>query len=208
MIGVIRVFSSEDEQVVELHSKLINEKFGVDARTACIPDQPKGIYDDESEVLAVPKIVQEGIKLAETGCKAILISCAADPAIKELRDKVQVPVIGAGSAAALTAKALGRPVGVIGITETIPPVVAENIGDLLTGYRRPVGVKNTTDLLTEEGQQKGIQAAKELIEKGAEVIVFACTGFSTIGLKSVLEKELPVPVIDAVEAGGRFASLV
>ncbi|MFP7492469.1 AroM family protein [Terribacillus saccharophilus] len=208
MIGVIRVFSSEDKEVVELHGKLIQKRFGSETRTACIPDQPKGIHDDETERIAVPKIVQKGIELAEAGCKAILISCAADPALEELRAKVSLPVIGAGSAAALTAKALGKPVGVMGITETIPPAVEGQIADMITGYRRPDGVTNTTDLLTEEGKQRGIQAAKDLIGNGAEVIVFACTGFATIGLKKVLEQELAVPVIDAVEAGGRFAVLV
>lgn len=208
MIGVIRVFSSDDEEVVELHGRIIQRQFGTETKTACIPDQPKGIYDDETERIAVPKIVQKGVELAAAGCKAIVISCAADPAIKELRAQVQVPVVGAGSAAALTAKALGKPVGVMGITESIPPAVEKHITNSFIGYRRPDGVTNTTDLLTDEGKQKGVKAAKDLIEKGAEVIVFACTGFATIGMKKVLEKELPVPVIDAVEAGGRFASLV
>jgi len=38
-----------------------------------------------------------------------------------------------------------------------------------------------------------------------EVIALACTGYSTIGIANDLEKEVGIPVLDAVIAAGLFA---
>ncbi|MDQ0201705.1 aspartate/glutamate racemase family protein [Neobacillus ginsengisoli] len=206
MIGVIRVFTTEIEEILEQHRKIISKSYGVPTINKCIPDQPLGIFNVETEEMAVPKIVALGKRLEQEGCKALTIICAADPAIEELRKEVAIPVIGAGSAAALTALALGQPVGVLGITDTPPPVIENLLGNLLVGYLRPEGVTNTTDLLTPTGRTRGLEAVKQLLNQGAKVIVFACTGFSTIGLADLLRQELDVPIIDGVEAEGLFAS--
>ncbi|GIO34863.1 MULTISPECIES: aspartate/glutamate racemase family protein [Paenibacillus] len=206
MIGLIRVFTANDNEVLQSHGKIIEEQHGIPILSKSIPDQPLGIYDDESERIAVPKIVDLGVQMEREGCRAIIISCAADPAIRELRSRVSIPVIGGGSSAAHVARALGLPVGVMGITEGVPPVMRDILGDLISGYLRPEGVTNTTDLLTEEGRGKALEAAKTLIGQGAKAIVFACTGLSTIGFAETLRKELKVPVIDTVESEGFMAA--
>jgi len=206
MIGLIRVLTTENPEVLEQHGKMITRLYGVPVINRCIPDQPLGIYNDETEEVAIPKIVALGKSLEEQGCKLLIVSCAADPAVEQLRERVGIPVIGAGSAAAHMALAIGKKVGVMGITADVPAVMKELLGSLLVCSTRPEGVTNTTDLLTPTGREKAVVAARSLIQQGAEVIVFACTGFSTIGLADVLRKELKVPVIDAVEAEGLFAS--
>jgi allantoin racemase len=206
MIGVIRVFTTDKEEILEQHGRIISNCYGVKTVNKCIPDQPLGIFNDETEEIAVPKIVELGMSMEEEGCKVLVISCAADPGINELRKEVSIPVIGAGSAAALKALTIGEPVGVLGITDHPPAVIKNLLGNLLVGYEVPEGVTNTTDLLTPTGREKGLEAAKLLLKQGAKVIVFACTGFSTIDLADVLRDELSVPIIDAVEAEGLIAS--
>lgn len=206
MIGLIRVFTTKDSEILEQHGRKIAELYGVPVLSRSIPDQPLGIYDEDSEAMAVPKIVNLGKSLEDEGCSLLIISCAADPAIEQLRKHVSIPVLGAGSAASLMALSIGQSVGVMGITESVPAVIKQMLGDLIVGYNRPEGVTNTTDLLTVSGRQKALIAAQQLQEQGAQVIVFACTGFSTIGLADVLRKELQVRVVDAVEAEGLFAS--
>ncbi|PGY09745.1 aspartate/glutamate racemase family protein [Bacillus sp. AFS031507] len=206
MIGVIRVFTTEEEEILEQHGKIISNCYGIPTVNKCIPNQPLGIFNDETEKIAIPKIVELGKRLEQEGCKVITISCAADPAIEELRKEVAIPVIGAGSAAAHTALAIGQPVGILGITETAPSVINNLLGNLIVGYQQPEGVTNTTDLLTPTGKERGVEAVNKLIDQGAKVIVFACTGFSTIGLADLLRQELDVPIIDAVEAEGLIAS--
>ncbi|TWE05232.1 Asp/Glu/hydantoin racemase [Neobacillus bataviensis] len=206
MIGVIRVFTTENKEILEQHGNIISNNYHVSTINNCIPDQPLGIFNDETEAIAVPKIVELGKRLEQEGCKILTISCAADPAIEELRREVSIPVIGAGSAAAYTALTIGQPVGVLGITDTAPAVIKNLLANLIVGYQQPEGVTNTTDLLTPIGKERAIEAVKKLIAQGAKVIVFACTGFSTIGLADTLRKEINVPIIDAVEAEGLIAS--
>lgn len=46
---------------------------------------------------------------------AIIISCADDPAIKEIRKTSKIPIIGAGTASTTLALAFGEKIGVIGM---------------------------------------------------------------------------------------------
>lgn len=206
MIGLIRVLTTTKAEVLEQHGKMIASLYGVPVINRCIPDQPLGIYNDETEEIAIPKIVELGKSLEAQGCKLLIISCAADPGIKQLRENVSIPVIGAGSSASHMALAIGKKAGVMGITDEVPAVMKSLLGDQLAASIRPEGVTNTTDLMTPAGRESAIAAARSLMNQGTEVIVFACTGFSTIGLADVLRKELGVLVIDAVEAEGLFAS--
>ncbi|KAB7670673.1 aspartate/glutamate racemase family protein [Bacillus sp. B1-b2] len=206
MIGVIRVFTTENQDILNEHGNIISKNYGLPTDNQCIPNQPLGIYNDTTEEEAVPKIVELGRQMEEQGAKILLISCAADPGMQELRAAVSIPVIGAGSAAALTALSIGKPAGVIGITASVPNVIKEILGSKFIAYTSPEGVKNTTDLLKPEGKDKALQAIKALLNQGAEVIVFACTGFSTIGLAEQIRGEVAVPIIDAVEAEGQFAA--
>lgn len=206
MIGLIRVFTAADEEIVQQHGRKIAEHFQVPVMSRSIPDQPLGIYDDESERAAIPKIVELGAQMEDQGCRLLVVSCAGDPGVKELRRVVSIPVIGAGSSAALVALSLGEPVGLMGITEGIPSVMSELLGDLAIGYCRPEGVTNTTDLLTDKGREMALAGARSLVEQGARSIVFACTGFSTVSFADALRKELGIPVVDAVEAEGLMAA--
>ncbi|WP_019119349.1 aspartate/glutamate racemase family protein [Brevibacillus massiliensis] len=206
MIGVIRVFTTEDQTILREHGKVIESLYGIPTVNKCIPDQPFGIHNDETERIAIPKIVALGKELEEQGCKVLVLSCAADPGIAELRRQVSIPVVGAGSTTALAAKGYGQPVGVMGITPDLPNVMKELLGDQLVAYGRPEGVSKTTDLLTEAGRKNSLAAARSLVEQGAKVLAFACTGYATIGLAGEIRQELGIPVIDPVEVEGWFAS--
>ncbi|MCL6454156.1 MAG: aspartate/glutamate racemase family protein [Alicyclobacillus sp.] len=205
MIGVVRVVTLEDEDLLAAHGNVIFARYGLQTISRCIPNQPYGVHDDYTERVATPKIIEVGMALAEQGVEAVVVSCAADPAVSELRTRLSIPVIGAGSAAALVARGLGQRVGVLGITEHVPPVIETELEDLLVGYARPDGVVATTDLLTEFGRQSAIQAAESLLAGGAQTIVFACTGFTTIGLAQTLRNKFACAVVDAVEAEGLLA---
>lgn len=205
-IGVIRVLTSEDPAVVATHGKVIEERYGLPTVSRCIPGQPHGIHDDESEARAEPKIVDLARELAEARAHALIISCAADPALQETRRAVSIPVIGAGSAAAAVALGLGRRIGVLGIRDEAPPAVRALLGDRFTASARPHGVHRTTDLLAPEGPPAVLEAATELVASGADTLLLACTGLNTIGIRPLLEERLGVPVVDPVLAAGLLAS--
>ena len=204
MLALIRVFTSTDPQVLGVHGSIITSRFGLSVRTYCIPDQPLGIHDDASERQAIPKIVATAEQAAADGAGCVLISCAADPAVRECRRALGIPVVGAGSAAAGVALALGPRVGVLTLNGPVPQPMAAILGSHLAATKSPAGVANTADLLTPAGRAAAIAAARDLASR-VDVIALACTGYTTIGLEAQLRGSIGVPVVDAVEAGGLIA---
>jgi allantoin racemase len=67
------------------YERILQQRYGLHSLTRCIADQHNGIFDDQSEALAVPKIVEMGRELFATGCKALLLSGAAYPGLALLR---------------------------------------------------------------------------------------------------------------------------
>jgi len=206
-MGLIRVLSTDDPEILNRHGRLLEALLpDLKVTNRCIEGHPKGLWNEEEERQAVPKIVRLGQELERNeGVDVLFVSCAADPGVPELREVVSVPVIGAGSASASVALSLARPVGALSITDWILPPVAEVLGKALVGWEKPTHVQTTLDLMSEEGREEIIQAGQRLIEKGAGVILLACTGFSTVRLAPFLEDHLRVPVIDPVLSGGLIA---
>jgi Asp/Glu/hydantoin racemase len=202
MLGIIRVLTTTDPDVLNRHGKILQERYGYETVSACIPDQPDGIYDDASEAMAVPKIVALAQELAGKGATAVFISCASDPGLAEVRQSVRVPVVGAGSAVAALALNLGGRIGVLGITDAAPRPVARILGDRLVASVRPAGVTTTHHLMDPDGQERALAAARQLVSAGADSIALACTGLVTIGMAPILQRELGIPVVDPVLAGG------
>lgn len=205
-LGIVRVLSSDDQDFVDAHGGQLEKRYGLRTVSACIADQPYGVHDEHTEGRAVPKVVQTAAELAAGGAGCVLISCAADPGLAETRAVVDVPVLGAGSAGAATALAIGGKVGVLGLNDEAPAAIRSVLGDRLVASLRPEGVHRTTDLLEPDGVQRSLAGATRLVRAGAEVVLFACTGLTTIGLAEPVRRELGVPVVDAVLAGGLMAS--
>ncbi|GAF18526.1 LOW QUALITY PROTEIN: hydantoin racemase [Bacillus sp. JCM 19046] len=204
MLGIIRVLTTEDNQLLQEHSVLLNEKQGILSESRCIPDQPYGIFNEATYNVAEEKIVQLAHDWAASQeIDALTISCAADPALDLCRERIGLPIIGAGEAGALEACKLSEAVGVLGLTPEVPKRMRDILGKRLVGQLVPEEVVNTTDLLEEDAIEKAVAASSQLMEQGAEVILFACTGFSTIHLKESLQEEIHIPIIDLVEAQGR-----
>ena len=203
-LGIIRVLTSSDDQVLQEHARILEAGYGLQSLTRCIPDQPNGIFDATSEAIAVPKIVQLGRELVDAGCGALFLSCASDPGLAPLRAAVPVPVISAGSAAARLAKNLALPVAVLGIGVRAPAPFRSLLGQDVA-FARPEGVTKTTDLMKPDGRARALACVERLLADGARVIAFACTGFSTIGLAPYLRERLGCVVVDPVDAAGMFA---
>ncbi|WIY83204.1 aspartate/glutamate racemase family protein [Propionimicrobium sp. PCR01-08-3] len=202
-VAIIRVLTRNDQAFLDTHGEILRSTFGVDYVTRCIPGQPNGIHSDETFALAVPKIVDLGREMAALpGVTSVFVSCAADPGVPELREFLDIPVVGAGSAGAAVALASADKVGVLGITEEVPAVVRAMLGSRLVADLVPDGVHNTTDLMAPSGRASALRGAEQLKMRGASAILFACTGLTTIGLRPEVAERIGLPVIDAVLAGG------
>lgn len=202
LIGVIRVLTTDDPQLLAAHGRIVEEEFGLRTVNRCIPDQPNGIYNEATERQALPKIVALGRELAAADVDAILVSCAADPAVPELRAQVKIPVIGAGSSLAAVAVSLAERVGILNLTEGAPGPVRAILGERFVGEDSPTGVHNTRDLMTAWGQEAALAAARRLAKAGAGALVLACTGYATIGMAAALRRSAGINAVDPVRAAG------
>lgn len=206
MLGIIRVITLQNEKSIHLHGELIERRFGLPVISRCIPDQPQGVYNDETEAESVPKIIALARELEADGCTAIGISCAADPGLLEVRAAVKIPVLGAGSCAAHLALTCSRRIGVLTILTEVPPFIRSILGDAYTGMDRPDGVTTTLDLGTPAGRAGALAGAARLVERGADALVLACTGFATIGLAAELEEQLGIRAFDPILSLGAAAA--
>lgn len=205
MIGMIRVVTTEDDQMLHQHGRMIEARYGIKTMSACIPDQPDGIYDEDSYNRAILKVILLGQQLVEAGCQILAVSCMDDPGVSELRDQVKVPVIGAGSATAYLAMAYGKPVGLLDIADEPPKVMQAILGDLLACHEVPAGISTTQNIMHPTGRILAMESVRRMARSGVETIAFACTGYSTIGLAEEIRQELGIHVIDPVEAEGLYA---
>lgn len=137
MLGIIRVITLQEESSIHLHGELIERRYGLPVTSRCIQDQPQGVYDDLTEAESVPKIIELARELEASGCTAIGISCAADPALLEARAAVRIPVLGAGSCAAHMALAFSSRVGVLTILTEVPPSFEASSGTPISGWIAP-----------------------------------------------------------------------
>ena len=205
-IGLIRVLTTDDVHMLNMHGAMIEALFpNLKVTSRCIPDHPNGVHDDETEASSEPLVVQLAQEFEAEGCSAIVISCAGDPGLDMARDNVSLPVIGAGEATALVARAFGQKVGVLGIGEDIPVKMKQVLGNLLVHYTTPKGVSTTNDLLESESQTAILEAGRELKKAGAGIIALACTGLSTTQSAAPLKKATGLRVIDPVSAAGLLA---
>lgn len=205
-IGIIRVLTTRDERLLNAHGRLIEGHFPqFETTSRCIEDQPTGIHDDRTREIAVPKVVKLGRELEAEGMSALIISCADDPGVDQLRKIVKIPVIGAGSAAASLALSLGDRIGVLIISDRTPDIVKKILGKSFLAELKPQGVTTTLDLLQEEERVHLFSAAGQLKAKGADVILLGCTGYATIGIAQELRRRLGILVVDPVLASALAA---
>lgn len=198
-IGIIRVITLESESLVKKHGEIVERILpNVKTYSKCIEDQPEGIYDEESEKKAIPKIVKLAKEMEGLGVNGIIVSCAGDPGIDVLEKELKIPVTGAGRPTASLALAISDKVGVLGITKEPPKPFKEVLRDYIVAYEKPIGVKTTLDLA--KNIDSIIRAAKRLESAGAKVIALACTGFSTINAAPLIANNVNIPVIDPVMA--------
>ena len=205
-IGVIRVLTTEDPELLNLHGRLLERYFPMfRVESRCIPDQYEGIHDDATMAAGVPKVVAMARQMYEEGFDAIIVSCAGDPGVREARSAVPIPVVGGGESTASLAQFYGGKAGTVGITADIPEAYTRILeGHIIPEAGIGKGVVSTLDLMTPAGFAATVDAARDQQAKGAEVLALSCTGMSTSGIAPALERELGIPVLDPVMCEGLF----
>ena len=205
-IGLIRVLTSSDPRLLNIHGRAVRDAFGVEVISRAVHDQPEGVHDQLTHDAASPKVMALAAELAPH-VEGIMISCSSDPGLEEVRNLIDIPVVGAGSAGAAAALALGTRVGVLALGAEPPQAVARVLGGHLHSVQVPDGVTHTQDLLTPSGVYETYRAAERLVDEGADVILQACTGLTSMGVSRELRRRYGLPVVDAVLAAGSALTL-
>jgi Asp/Glu/hydantoin racemase len=160
---------------------------------------PDGIPSVEAEEEALPYVRRLGRDMA-ADVDVLAISCALDPAVKELDAELDVPVVGAGASVAAVALARGGTVGTLGLESGTPPVVRELLGDRLGTSERVGGAETTNFLVSEDGRAEIQAAVNRLSNAGCDVVAPTCTGLTTSGVLADVRSSVEIPVIDPVIA--------
>jgi allantoin racemase len=132
------------------------------------------------KTLAEVSVIEKSIWAQKAGYDGVYIGCSYDPGVKEAREIVDIPVVGATAPAACLATQLGRRFAFV--TDTYPAVL--NTWDLLRKYGLDsncssmeavgLGIEEVA-ASPDENMRRVVEAAKRAVEKGAEVIILGCT---------------------------------
>ena len=165
------------------------------------------------EAMILPETLGLLKKAEVDGYDGAVIGCFYDPGLREARELLdRMPVTAPAEAAMHIATTLGNTFSIIvGRKKWIPKmhenVVRYGFKDHLASFKSvDMGVHDfQTD--PKETERRLKQAALEAIQKdGAEVILLGCT--LEFGFFSELQKEIQVPVIDAVVAPVKYLELL
>jgi Asp/Glu/hydantoin racemase len=205
-VGVLRVLTLSDHAEVSVHGRVIERHFPhVSTHSRCIPDHPDGIPSAAAEADALPSVLELGTEMS-TRVDVLAISCALDPGVSILNDRVDIPVIGAGASVAGAALARGTNVGTLGLEGGTPSVITDILGDNLQATETVEGAQTTNYLPTADGRAAIEAAIDRLVAAGCDVIAPSCTGLTTAGVLPDVQKRTAVSVVDPVVAMGAMAA--
>ena len=140
---------------------------------------------------------------------AIIIAAFGDPGLIPAKTLFNLPIIGLGEAAMLSACLFGKKFSIISFTNAMASWYEESVEVLglqsrYAGFRAIDGVNLTIDKIQTLQKKSLIESAKLAINiDGGEVVIFA--GAPLSGFKKNVQKEISVPVIDCAEAAVKQA---
>jgi allantoin racemase len=166
---------------------------------------PVGLESYYHYDLAAIEIHKLVVTAEEQGYDGVVIACFGDPAVEAAKELVKIPVVGIAEASYALARILTTKFLVISDCDTAVPRQIRYIKKLgIPDYQYAVIQIGLTVLDVMEdragARESMIRKCRQTLnETSAELIVMGCSAFS--GLRSELEKELQVPVIDPAVAG-------
>lgn len=180
---------------------------------SCLVENQVYIDSMADVVLAGSEVLSMAKKAERDGFDAVVLYCFSDPAISACREALNIPVIGGGQSAYLTALNISRQFGII-ITDK-GRIGEKKLFVHETGIapERVAGITSACIDFSflEKDFEKAVnsleEAGKRLIDLGADTIILGCLSF--LGMGETLSRKLGIPVIDpAISAVSMAESLV
>jgi len=142
----------------------------------------------------------------------VVVGCFYDPGVRELREALDIPVMGIGEASMLVASGLGHRFSIlVGRAKWIPKM-SDNA--LCCGFERriaswrPVGVSVEDMHRNPAATYAAVRsaAAGAVREDRAEVLILGCAALEDTAGR--LQRELGCPVVDPVAAGFKVVEML
>lgn len=133
----------------------------------------------------------------------VVVACFSDPGLFELREILDVPVVGIAESGFLTACMISFKFGVLGGSQKDIPWMESLLWKYGLEKRcsgiQPMGSEGILSENDPEATRRNLlNSARLLVDGGAECLILGCAGWG--GHRKAIEARYDVPVIDPVEA--------
>jgi Asp/Glu/hydantoin racemase len=159
------------------------------------------------------QFVMGGVAAEEAGFDAYAIMTVPEPALRETRSVIDIPVVGYGESSMLLARMLGERMGVLLFIEQMTPVIDENAARVglagKFGGARFVGF-TFNDVLRAyddpaELLERFHESARAMIRDGVDVIIPGEAPLCALLMKHGVSRVDDVPIVDALGATIKMA---
>ena len=162
------------------------------------------------------QFVLGGITAEEAGFDAYAIMSIPEPALRETRSLIDIPVVGYGESSMLLARMLGERMGVLLFIEEMIPIIEENAARIgLAGKfagARFVGFTFNDVLKAYEEPAELLErfhtAARAMIRGGVDVIIPGEAPLCVLLARNGVQRVDDVPVLDALGATVKMAEMM
>lgn len=164
-------------------------------------------------------VVRRMLEAATEGADGVMVACSGDPGVIEGRTLVDIPVVGPMEAALHLAATYGKKIGIVTVLDPSWKEYCETITENCGLAGRLAGIESIS-IPSSEAFTKGfvdsrpvieaiLEAARKLIDKGANTIVLGSAGLSTMATAAGLSvvPDTGVPIFDALTAGLKATEL-
>ncbi|MEW6546569.1 MAG: aspartate/glutamate racemase family protein [Bacillota bacterium] len=184
---------------------------GTSVRVVAFPGGPSDLEYHCREHRAVTWMLEQ-LPEVVSGAHAVCVGCFYDPGIRELRETLDVPVIGIAEASFQVASAVAHNFSVLVGRRKWIPKMSDNA--LLYGFAHRISSWRVVEVSVAElhahpdsAYSAVLEAARRAVEDDrAEALVLGCAAME--GMAARLQDALGVPVIDPVVAGFKVAEML
>jgi len=147
-----------------------------------------------------------------TNVDAVVVACFYDPGVRELREMLNIPVVGIGEASMHVASLLGHKFSIIVARKKCIPKMSDNA--LLYGFEGRIASWRSIEFTVQRLHSDpngaceaiAIEAAAAVHEDLAEVVILGCAVMEDMAQR--LSMRIRVPVVDPVGAGFKLAEML
>lgn len=178
---------------------------GVEVHVVDLPNGPADLehfVDDHAAVGEMLRILPAYV--AEHGIGAVSVGCFYDPGMWELREALEVPVVGVGEASFLLGSVVASRLAVLVGDWKWVPKMSENVRRIGMEHRVCAwrSVQHSVQAMHDDPNGCFATIRREALaardEDHAEVVILGCAALA--GAADRLQRELGIPVIDPVVA--------